>query len=175
MPEAPTYGDLARQIRDEDFHRLFGDWDEHRGERFAPARRDIDPLSHRALVGDMLLIDVLASPLRFRFRLHGTRLAERAGYDMTGRLVDDMPIEDNRAALLARFHSLIANRRPEYGNHDRIVTDRRWRYEVLWLPLSDDGETIDMLLGAMRYRDTIETSRSLDDFSFASVSPANDA
>lgn len=175
MSDAPTYGDFAPQIRDEDFRRLFDDWNEQRGKRFAPARRDIDPLTHRALVGDMLLIDVLMSPLRFRFRLHGTRLAERAGYDMTGRPADEMPIDDNRDVLLARFFSLVENRRPEYGNHDRIVTDRRWRYEVLWLPLSDDGETVDMLLGALRYRDTIETSRSLDDFLFASVSPANDA
>jgi hypothetical protein len=37
--------------------------------------------------------------------------------------------------------------------HDRVLDDRLWRYEVVWLPFSDDGAEINMLLCALIYSD----------------------
>lgn len=162
MQQAAHNPSFVSQIEDPDFVRLYEYWNRLRGERFAPPRSDLDPMDIKAVLGDVLLIDVQQEPLRFLFRLHGTNLAERAGYDMTGRYVDELPHDENRHWLVARYMSLLTNREPEYGQHDRIVGDRRWRYEVLWLPLSNDGADVDQLLGALRYRDTLETSRPIE-------------
>ncbi|HZD25284.1 MAG TPA: PAS domain-containing protein [Alphaproteobacteria bacterium] len=165
LPE-PECDGLPERIEDADFRGLYRYWDERRGDRFAPRRDEIDPLDLVPLIGDLLLIDVVregtGAPPRFRFRLHGTRLTERAGYDMTGRFAEELPYRENREQLLARFASLVAQRRPEYGLHDRIVDFQRWRYEVLWLPLANGGgDEVAMLLGAMRYRDTVKTATPL--------------
>ena len=40
----------------------------------------------------------------FRFRLLGSELVARAGYDMTGKMADDLPSSENRSVLLGRCH-----------------------------------------------------------------------
>jgi hypothetical protein len=105
------------------------------------------------VLGDVLLIDVLHEPLRFRFRLHGTNLVRRAGYDMTGKMVEELPGLENRAVLVARCHALIETRRPIVATHNRVVDGRRRRYEVVWMPLSSDATTIDMLMAGLVYLD----------------------
>jgi hypothetical protein len=146
---------FADRIEDPDFRRLFQYWEARRGDRRAAHRKDIDPTDLGPLLGDLLLIEATGSPpdWRFRFRLHGTRLAEKAGIDLTGRYVEDMPQAENREWLLRRLASLLDSGEPQYGMHERIVDDRWTRYEVLWLPLLADGRSPTMFLGALRYRD----------------------
>lgn len=149
---------LGNRIEDPEFRRLFQYWEDKRRGRPAAHREDIDPVDLGPLLGDILLIETAGDPPRFRFRLHGTRLAEKSGRDLTGCYVEDMPQAENRAWLLQRLASLYENGTPQYGKHERIVDDRRWRYEILWLPLLADRETPTMFLGALRYRDTRETA-----------------
>jgi hypothetical protein len=149
----PRLEDIASPI----LRRLFLYWDARRGEREFPARRDIDPLHFPYALGNVMLIDVLYGPLRFRFRLHGTELALRAGYDMTGKMVDQLPDPENRGVLLARCHALVETRRTVFVAADRLIDERPCSYEAIWLPLSDDGDTITMLMGALVYRDAVAT------------------
>lgn len=145
-------GALA-QIEVPMLRQLYHYWDERRRGRPFPARRDLDPAEFRFALGHVLLIDVLYEPLRFRFRLHGSALALRAGYDMTGRMVDELPGPENRAVLLNRCRDLVATRAPFATRSERMTDGRIRRYEVLWLPLSDDGESITMLMGGLVYLD----------------------
>lgn len=133
--------------------QLYAYWESRRRGRRFPARRDLDPLEFRYALGTVLLLDVLRDPLRFRFRLHGSVLAARAGYDMTGKMVDELPGPENQAVLLQRCHDLLADPCPLAIHSDRLVDQRVARYEVLWLPLSDDGEMVNMLMGALVYLD----------------------
>ncbi|WP_162914860.1 PAS domain-containing protein [Desertibaculum subflavum] len=133
--------------------RLFAYWqDKRRGQDF-PSRRDLDPREFAFALGHVLLIDVLERPQRFRFRLHGSVLSFRARYDMTGRMVDELPDEENRAVLLQRCRDLVRTRRPCFARSQRTVDGTAYGYEVVWLPLSSDGEQIDMLLGGLAYFD----------------------
>jgi hypothetical protein len=51
-----------------------------------PGRADIDPLGMRYALGHLVLTDVEAGdPPRFLLRLVGSHVAERMGYDVTGR------------------------------------------------------------------------------------------
>jgi hypothetical protein len=136
--------------------QLYAYWDARRGGREFPARGDIDPLDLKFVLGYLMLIDVAYEPLRFRFRLHGSELALRAGYDMTGKMVDELPNEANRAVLLQRCRSLIETRQPVAVINERLIEKRVFGYEAVWLPLAADGHTIDMLLGGLIYRDSRE-------------------
>src|SRR6266852_1145497 len=118
-----------------------------------PARRDIDPLDFRYALGHVKLLDVLRQPLRFRFRLHGTALTLRAGYDMTGKLADELPNAKNRAMLIERCRTVVEQRRPLAMTDNRLLGRSTLWFEVLWLPLAEDGSTISMLIVALYYRD----------------------
>ncbi|MGO8918746.1 MAG: PAS domain-containing protein [Stellaceae bacterium] len=145
---------LLDKIETPCLRRLYAYWDERRQGREFPARSDLDPLDFRYALGHVMLLDVLGDPLRFRFRLHGSVLAQRAGYDMTGKLADDLPDPTNRERLIERCRALVAARQPLAVINERILGRRRFGYEVVWLPLGEDGRTIDMLMGGLVYRDS---------------------
>jgi hypothetical protein len=63
---------LRAVIVDPLLQRLYDYWQERRSPRSMPSRSDIDPVDMRFILGNLLLVDVLAAPLRFRIRLHGT-------------------------------------------------------------------------------------------------------
>jgi hypothetical protein len=132
---------------------LYEYWLERKGERRFPARRDIDPLEFSYLLGSVVLVDVLRHPLRFRVRVHGTEMARRARYDLTGKLLDQLPIMDYRDYVLERCTRLVESGEPALVHHDRVIDGQRRRYEALWLPLSADGIEVTMLLGALIYQD----------------------
>ncbi|HXY99311.1 MAG TPA: PAS domain-containing protein [Stellaceae bacterium] len=149
---------LLDKIETPCLRRLYAYWDERRQGREFPARRDLDPLDFRYVLGHVLLLDVLAEPLRFRFRfrfrLHGSLLAERAGYDMTGKMIDELPNPANRQMLIDRCRALVEGRQAVAVIDERILGRRRFGYEAVWLPLAQDGCTIDMLMAGLVYRDS---------------------
>lgn len=143
--------DSSFEFIDADLRRLSALWNEKRGMRFAAARADMDPATLRFILGNVLLVDVLREPLRFRYRLVGTNLVVRTGFDPTGKLVDEHPEPEFRREALKVYHQMIETRVPYQARFDQAFDGRTRRFEVLLLPLSSDGETIDMILGAMKY------------------------
>lgn len=133
---------------------LYSLWEGLRWDCAFPAWRNFDRRQLEPFLDNLLLIDVLREPLRFRFRYHGKELAWRAGYEMTGKLVDELPHRQNRAVLLERCRSLTERPRPYVGRGARFVGGRELAYEALWLPLSEDGNTVTTLLGGLYYRDS---------------------
>jgi hypothetical protein len=152
MDSANVTPDLAARIREPALRRFYAYWLERKGARRFPARRDIDPLDFAYLLGNVLLLDVLRNPLRFRVRLHGTEMVSRAIGDMTGKLLDALPESDYRSYVIDRCEGVLASGEPTLVHHDEVLQSRRRLYEALWLPFADDGETICMLLCAIQYR-----------------------
>jgi hypothetical protein len=87
-----------------------------------------------------------------RFRLHGTELVRHAGYDMTGKMMDDLPNQANRDTLLARCRSLIETREPVAVIRERLLGKRVFGCEAVWLLPGDDGSTISILMGGVVHR-----------------------
>ena len=141
----------AGDIRDSRLRRLYQYWLEKKGQRRFPTRRDIDPVDFPYVLGHVILFDVLRDPLRFRIRVHGTEMVAVAGYDLTGKFVDDLPITDFRRYVLARCESMLRQGEPLLVRHNRTLDGRQRRYEAVWLPLSDDGQQVTMLLAALIY------------------------
>jgi len=127
--------------------RLYADWTARRRDRSIPARRDFDPFDLKYALGKLLLVDVRYRPLQFRFRLVGTELVDRAGFDLTGKTLDAYPNPEFRASMRQRYTAVVESRRPLRSVQTDLVIDGRLRrYEALLLPLASDGETVDMLM-----------------------------
>jgi hypothetical protein len=134
--------------------RLYQYWEAKRAGRLMPSRADVDPLDLGFVLGHLILLDVLHEPLRFRIRVHGTELAHRAGYDLTGKMLDELPIAEFRELAQQSFTQTVETQRPFHSMRDRFIDGKRHQYETLMLPLSEDGNRVNMLLIGLVYRDT---------------------
>ncbi len=120
------------------------------GATHLPGRAAIDPLDFRALLGHVLLVDVLrdeAGARRYRYRLFGTEFVFYHGGDLTGRYLDEISNAEFRAELLAQYDAAVTGRQPQYMTYDYIVAAERHRFHAVLLPLAADGVTVDMVLG----------------------------
>jgi hypothetical protein len=147
--------DIAATIHDHRLRRFYDYWRGKRGDRRFPARRDIDPLDFAYVLGNLMLVDVLRDPQRFRVRLHGTNVVARMHYDMTGKLLDEVPRPEYRAYVLDRCRGLVASGEPVALKNDLTLDGWTSRYEALWLPLSGDGVHVDLLICAMVYGELV--------------------
>lgn len=143
---------LRTDIIDPLLRRLYDYWDEKRGERRMPSRADLDPADMRFILGSLMLADVLRAPLRFHVRLHGTELARRSGYELSGKMLDELPQPQFRALTHRSWAKSVETRAPFHAIRDRILDGRNARYEVLILPLSRNDGDVDKLLVGIRYR-----------------------
>jgi hypothetical protein len=140
------------EVQTPHLRHLYDDWLSWRGGRSFPARRDFDPVDIRYVLGKLSLIEVLQDPLRFHYRVHATRFAERLGFDLTGKTLDQLPDTDYRGIIRDHFTCVLEQRAPSVRCRERRLADGRvWRYEVLVLPLAADGECIDMLMSATEF------------------------
>ena len=140
-------------------------WMARRQGHFAPRRADIDPADLVAVLPRIMIADVLAEPLDFRYRLSGTAITDVHSKSMTGK----SPRELVPAAFGALIHDhyCMAVRRREPLLH-LIVLDTRERsrsYARLLLPLSEDGSAVTML---MTIDSKEQNTRALKDF-FAEI------
>lgn len=78
------------QIRSQRVHRLHEYWRSKAGaDGSVPQRRDIDPTDLPDLLPNLMLVDVERDPLRFRYRLVGTRVVDFSYHDFTGTYLDE--------------------------------------------------------------------------------------
>jgi hypothetical protein len=135
------------EIRTPILQRLHRDWDSRRCGREFPARSDFDVLDLKYIIGQLALLDVAYNPMRFHFRLHGTGIAQRVGYEMTGKDVDELPPPVVRSLVRRHFTAVVEQRMPLVEIRERpAMDDRVLASETLASPLSRDGVTIDMLI-----------------------------
>ena len=146
---APIPGDPLAGLSEPRLHRLYAYLEEKRGTREFAARRDIDPLDFPYVLGNIVLLDVLYQPLRFRYRLVGSVLSGRVGYDMTGKFLHEHPHPAYRDYMLECYAEIIRSRLPSGGNYDLFIDREIKPYQCLRVPLSDDGMTIDMIIAAV--------------------------
>jgi hypothetical protein len=153
MPNVPPT-DFSAELQSPTLQRLYrywrGKWQD--GDRL-PGRSDIDPLDFSYALGDVTLVDVLQEPLRFRFRLDGTRHVEHFGFDMTGQMLDDFPEPGMQQSIFESYRDIVENRTPRRRYRDLTADGRPFRYEALLLPLASDGEHVDMIIVAIAFQD----------------------
>ena len=128
---------------------LYAYWQEIRRGRPAPTRADIDPARIVSVLPIISLYDVEDSPRRYRIRLTGTRNVSWYGCDLTGSYLDEIDLGGDSAAMFSFIDKVVLKEVPGHMTGEYTKQDGRTiRYERLLLPLSNDGDRVDMLLGA---------------------------
>jgi hypothetical protein len=103
-----------------------------------PSRSEIDPVDVRELLPNLMMVDVIGEPARFRYRLVGTRVMQYTGFDFTGCCLDEM-IFQGRDFMEQCYRRMLAERRPIFGNYAWLVRSRHFgQCEFGLFPLSDD-------------------------------------
>jgi hypothetical protein len=98
-----------------------------------------------------MLIDVLRNPLRFHVQVHGTERVRRAGYDLTGKWLNEIPTPEYRKYAIERCEGLVKTAEPSVVYYAREFDRRYDRYEAVWLPLSADGRRVSELVCGLVY------------------------
>jgi hypothetical protein len=132
-----------------DFYRY---WDGKRRGRVMPARADIDPLEMKSWLAGTALVDVTRDPaapngFALRYRLIGSRPIILRGKDVTGMRVETGYYGASLEAALENYRLVIAEKTLVYDWDKTPSSDGFAREgETLLLPLSADGENVDMVL-----------------------------
>jgi len=111
-----------------------------------PSRANIDPAEMRPYLSLVMLIDVVRDPRRFVYRLVGTMETEMRGRDPTGLSVSEAS-SGNPQDAVAFYEMITNNRLPAlYVGEYTPRPDRLIREQIIGLPLSDDGKSVNMIL-----------------------------
>jgi hypothetical protein len=141
-------------IRDLRLKALFAYWKGKAGARRMPARKDLDPIEMKGWLGNLMLLDFPTGRfIEFRYRLEGTNI--EAFYDArrTGHGVEIMTAESERKSVLPQWEAVFEQGRPAYYESDILSSEGKLARQIkLLLPLSEDGEHVNMILGAIYFR-----------------------
>lgn len=120
-----------------------------------PHRSEIDPLSLPKLWPNLFLIDVVradAAAPRFRFRLLGGAITARESV-RPGQFIDDFAGMRDSERIMRHYHNTLDLRvsiRSATLAWDH-PTKEFITYHALLLPLSEDGQAVDTILGLAIY------------------------
>ena len=151
LPTYPISASLDGVIKRNELRRLLDYWRSKMKAGKIPARRDLDPLEFRYVLGHVVIVDVYRNPWRFLYRVHGTELVTRDGFDMTGKWLSEHPEPEYRDRITAAFTVAVESGGIMHGFRNYVVDGRVRNYEVLALPLADDGVSADKLFVIQMY------------------------
>lgn len=129
---------------------LFSYWNELRGGRAAPERRDIDPAAIRDVLADTFMLDVDLGR-RFPFRLAGTRINGLFDREQKGRPFLDLWRAEERRNVSAILVTVADGICPVVTGSVATIAGRdECAIEMLFLPLRHNGRTHARMLGLMK-------------------------
>ena len=121
-------------------------WEAKCAGRIMPQRSDIDPDEIRRYLPYITLVDVVADARQYVYRLVGTQEVALRGRDPTGKSVAEAFFGTSVENVLAKYDTVYRTRKPFYEREDFQGGDRYVGEENLFLPLSDDGVTVNKIM-----------------------------
>jgi hypothetical protein len=122
-------------------------WDSKRNGRLMPRRADLDPLDIPRFLPDICLVDVVPDARRYVYRLIGTNEAAMRGRDPTGLPVGEGFFGTSKDSVFLNYDGVTRTRAPRLDRDPSITSDHRFiQHESIFLPLSEDGERVTMIL-----------------------------
>jgi hypothetical protein len=130
-------------------------WRAKCGVRSMPARSDIDPVDMpRRLLPFISLVDVVPDERRYVYRLVGTGDVEVRGQDPTGRSVLEGFFAPHAEDALTCYDRVVATRAPLIDPVPFFAPNGKYvMEETIFLPLSDDGISVNKVLVFTHSRD----------------------
>lgn len=135
---------------------IYAYWDGKRLGRRMPSRADLDPVDIPSFLPNVILADVLHDPVRFRYRLVGTDIVDKRGFDPTGKPIGDVNFGKSKDFVLALYRDVIESRRVKFVDVP-YVEPRGWYVysERLLMPLSDDDDRVNMVFIYALWKDAV--------------------
>jgi hypothetical protein len=144
--------DPSRTLERPELQHLLEIWNAKRHGRRMPARADLTPFDLKAHLGNLILVDVEPDPLRFRYRLVGTNITKVVSRDATGCYFDDIYTGRLRETILDANAWVVRERQPlRIFSRTGHFRNEIYNYEGVLLPLSADGEVVNMVLGELLF------------------------
>lgn len=152
-------------LADERLRRLYGLWREaHDHDLKPPTHAVVDPMDLRFIIGNILLMEVQAEPLRFRYRLVGTEIVDHLGVELTGLWLDQHPDAGRIDEIATAFTLAWRNRCAVHVSFKLSSFKQVWPCEALVLPLSPmPGEMPLLLVGQIFPKDMPRFRRAQED------------
>lgn len=115
--------------------------------RLMPSRGDIDPTLMRDCLPNISLIDILDGLASAVVRLAGTRVRDVYGFELTGKCLRDLEWGENTEYWQGVYRRILDKAAPLQGAVQGPICKRE-HITLFWLrlPLSDDGERVNMIL-----------------------------
>jgi hypothetical protein len=154
MPTEPLLPDIEID-RSSDWPEVLASvrdyWSDKRGARAMPGRGDISPAQLKSELPHILLADVIDGGVDFRYRLVGTQLRPFFFNEPSGKLMSEAIAPFGEVTLqqtLGAYRSVIERRAPIRltGSGSLYGQDPKY-FDALLAPLSDNGVTVNMILG----------------------------
>lgn len=125
-------------------------WRRKRTGARLPSRRDIKPEEVAHLLPYLFLVDVTSAPVGFRFRLVGTEIIRWAAREYTGVGLNETEYGPHWRRVFDAYLLSVRTRTAQHSEYTAPWVSREFfYYERVIAPLSNDGETVDMLFGAL--------------------------
>ena len=127
-------------------------WRMKRRWQILPSRRDIDPTEIGPLLPHLQLIDVVERGARYRYRLVGTSLVTSFGREYTGKYLDEL-FAGERLRYAEHVYGTVCHlRRPVFlRNRYSTTRDVDMMANRLYMPLSEDGSSVNVIFGALTF------------------------
>ena len=120
-------------------------------EHAVPLRSAVDPTELRELLPNIVIIEVEQAPLRFRYRLVGTRVVEFNKLDFTGLYLGSIGWDEEQQ-LVDTCVEVVSSRQPLCGFYSwTLQTGAIGRCEFGIFPFSVDGQTVTQIFGVEDY------------------------
>jgi len=128
-------------------------WEGKRQGRAMPRRSNISPAELKEHLGWVMILEVMPGAKDFRYKLIGTLVTEYFSADATGKTVMES-FRETQGEETAKAINYLFRRVAREKIVLRVLGDANWledgmeEFESLYLPLSDDGETVSHILHA---------------------------
>lgn len=139
-------------------------WNQARGTHLYPGQADLDLMRVPRLLPNLFILDVLGGG-GFRHRFIGSRIDEHLGVSLTGKNLD--AFHGGRAlAEITQFYGRVAADGVLGFMQTRLASERfEWLvYTRAALPLADDHQTVNKVLGLLTFEPASEGFRDLPTF-----------
>jgi len=133
--------------RDEKLGRVHRIWESKRKNGLLPARRDIDVIELRPVIGVTHLVDVTdPNPENYTFRLYGTAVTLDRSRNYTNTSIGQYRSAAYRRSLIEDYSGVVATGVPAYHWVVSSIDYMVYSYSRLILPLAEDGRRPNLLM-----------------------------
>lgn len=126
---------------------LLAHWNSLCDGRAMPQRDDFDPVQVPRLLASICLVEVIDGGRDYFYRVAGSRLEELSGQKLQNKRFSEIVHTEARNSMQATCEACVQSARPVIIKNQMQKPGRdHLSITAIILPLSDDGETVNMIL-----------------------------